>query len=80
MDESFKDLLEGMRRSFKDLFRRVAQLEMAGGKSQHYKGVSAIDFTTTTLPSNGDYGYQSADSEIQINCNGTIRSITTNAL
>lgn len=32
MDESFKDLLEGMRRSFKDLFRRVAQLEMAGGK------------------------------------------------
>jgi len=80
MDESFKDLLEGMRRNFKDLFRRVAQLEMAGVKNQHYKGVSTVDFTTVTLPSNGDYGYQSADFEIQINCNGTIRSITTNAL
>ena len=61
------------------LARRVERLE-AGGSASRYKGTSAIDFTTGTLPRHGDYGYQTTDAEVQINCNGTIRAITTAAL
>jgi hypothetical protein len=45
-----------------------------------YKGTSAADFTTTTLPQHGDYGFQTTDNELQFNCNGTIRAVTTAAL
>lgn len=40
----------------------------------HYKGTSAIDFTLITLPHQGDYGYQTTDGELQMNCNGAIRA------
>ena len=53
---------------------------MTGEGGAHYKGTSAIDYTTTTLPHHGDYGYQTTDGEIQVNCNGTIRAISTAAL
>ena len=53
---------------------RVEELEKATRRS-HYKGTSAIDFTTTTLPRHGDYGFQTADNELQMNCNGTIRAV-----
>lgn len=61
------------------LARKLERQEAAAGIS-HYKGVSAIDFTTTTLPRHGDYGYQSADAELQMNCNGTIRAVAMAAL
>ena len=54
------------------LEKRIERLEAGAGIS-HYKGTSAIDFTTTTLPRHGDYGFQTTDKELQINCNGTIR-------
>ncbi|MBN1250090.1 MAG: hypothetical protein JXC32_20665 [Anaerolineae bacterium] len=65
-------------RALDALRERVAALE--GPRLTHYRGTSAIDFTTTTLPHHGDYGYQTTDAEIQVNCNGTIRAITTAAL
>lgn len=49
MDESFKDLLEGIRRNFKDLFRRVAQLEMAGGKQIAVPGGGGGDVATDAI-------------------------------
>lgn len=61
------------------LERRLERLE-AGAGASHYKGTSAIDFTTTTLPRHGDYGYQTADTELQVNCNGTIRRLVMLAL
>ena len=60
------------------LDRRLERLEVA--KFTHYKGTSAADFTTTTLPHHGDYGFQTTDSEVQMNCNGTIRAWSTAAL
>jgi len=66
----------------KELIRRIAMIEtrlarLSFPECRKYRGVSAVDFTTTTLPQHGDYGYQSADREIQVNCNGTIRAIAT---
>lgn len=61
------------------LAKRIDRLEHSGDFS-HYRGTSAIDFTTTTLPHKGDYGYQTADAEVQMNCNGVIRAISTAAL
>jgi hypothetical protein len=66
-------------RQMTELARRVEALESIPPGAQ-YRGTSAIDFTTTTLPRHGDYGYQTADTEIQINCNGTVRAISTAAL
>jgi hypothetical protein len=60
------------------IFRRLDQLEANAGS--HYKGVSAIDFTTTTLPHHGDYGFQTTNSEFQMNCNGTILQETLAAV
>lgn len=60
------------------LSRRLNRLEYSS--FSHYKGAQAGDFTTTTLPHHGDYGFQTTDNEIQVNCNGTIRAITTAAL
>ena len=40
-----------------------------------FKGTQAGDFTTTTLPHHGDYGFQSTANEFQMNCNGTIRAV-----
>ena len=61
------------------LTRRIEQLE-AQSEASHYRGTSAIDFTTTTLPHHGDYGFQTADNELQMNCNGTIRAVAMAAL
>jgi hypothetical protein len=55
---------------------RLQRLEPVG----HYKGTKAADFTTADLPQPGDYGYQTTDNEVQINCNGTVRAIATAAL
>lgn len=66
-----------------ELVARVARLEKAAAKAyaySPYKGTSAIDFTTTTLPHHGDYGFQTADSELQINANGTILKVALGAL
>ena len=57
------------------LERRIALLERHAHSV--YQGTSAIDFTTTTLPHYGDFGYQTADDEFQINAAGTIRRIQT---
>jgi len=61
-----------------DLTKRIAALERM--VLTHYKGISASDFSTAELPNPGDYGFQTADNEIQVNCNGTIRAISTAAL
>lgn len=61
------------------LTRRMEVLEQALAIS-HYKGASAIDFTTTTLPRHGDYGFQTTDNELQMNCNGTIRRAAMSTL
>ena len=61
-----------------ELRARIADLESA--EHSHYKGTQAGDFSTTELPQHGDYGYQTTDSELQVNCNGTIRAISTAAL
>ena len=45
-----------------------------------WRGTQAGDFTTTTLPRHGDYGYQTTDNEVQMNIGGTIRAISTAAL
>jgi hypothetical protein len=42
-----------------------------------YKGTKASDFTTSDLPRHGEYGFQTATNEVQINGNGTIRKIAT---
>ncbi len=62
-----------------ELVGRIAALErqiaaMRYGYSP-YKGTSAVDFTTTTLAHFGDYGFQTTDNELQMNCNGTIRKV-----
>ncbi len=46
-----------------------------GAAVRHYRGAQAGNFTTTTLPHHGDYGYQTTDNELQMNCNGTIRAV-----
>lgn len=63
-----------------ELGRRLQRLERLELPREHYRGTSAIDFTTTTLPQPGDYGYQTTDNEVQMNCNGTVRAISTAAL
>ena len=68
---SLQDLLD-------EFDRRLDRLESM--RFTHYKGAQAADFNTTTLPHHGDYGYQTTDNEIQVNCYGTVRAITTAAL
>ena len=55
------------------LQQRIAALESM--EYSHYKGDQAGDYTTTTLPQHGDYGFQTTDNELQMNCNGTIRAV-----
>ena len=61
----------GMMRQLIALEKRVQALSTPHSK---FKGTQAGDFTTTTLPQHGDYGYQTADNELQMNCNGVIRA------
>jgi len=73
-------------RVIQELVSRLAALELEverlrtieGGAL--YRGAQAGDFDTTSLPQHGDYGYQTTDNEVQMNCNGTVRAITTAAL
>ena len=62
-----------MQAGFKRIWEALG--ELANNQSIHYRGTSAIDFTTTTLPHHGDYGWQTADSELQINCSGVIKIV-----
>ncbi len=65
------------------IISRLVALEKKTGKAyaySPYKGTSAIDFTTTTLPHHGDYGIQTADSELQMNANGVILKTAMTAL
>lgn len=71
--------MEELLRIIAELERRVEELE-SRVSYDNYQGTSASDFTTTNLPQHGDYGFQTTDSEIQVNCNGTIRAITTSVL
>ncbi|MCP4536269.1 MAG: hypothetical protein GY832_03910 [Chloroflexi bacterium] len=57
----------------KRLERRIENADR--GNPSQYKGTSAGDFTTATLPHHGDYGFQTTDNELQMNCNGTIRAV-----
>jgi hypothetical protein len=72
--------------SQRDITRRITALERLveylTGQSglARYRGTSASDFTTTTLPQHGDYGFQTVDNELQMNCNGTIRATAMSAL
>ena len=68
-----------------DLWRAIADLRAQIGGLQSteytkYRGTKGSDFPTTDLPQHGDYGYQTADAEIQVNCNGVIRAVSTAAL
>ena len=68
-----------------DLLRLVDALKaridiLEGYRPTHYRGTSAADFTTTTLPRHGDYGFQTTANELQMNCNGTIRAVAMAAL
>jgi hypothetical protein len=65
-------------RQIDKLEARIARLERP--LPSHYKGAQAGDFTTTTLPHHGDYGFQTTDNELQMNCNGTIRAVALAAL
>ena len=72
-------------RLIQELVQKIAALELEIERLRtieysHYQGAQAGDFSTTELPSHGDYGYQTTDNEIQVNCNGTVRAITTAAL
>ncbi len=58
----------------KRLERRIENTDR--GNPSPYKGTSAGDFTTTTLPHHGDYGFQTTDNELQMNCSGTIRAVS----
>ncbi len=60
------------------LERRVAALE----RLEHgaWRGTSASDFSTTTLPNVGDYGYQTTAGELQMNVGGSIRAVGMGAL
>lgn len=53
--------------------RRIDALERL--ESGAWRGASAVDFTTATLPNFGDYGYQSVTDELQMNVSGVIRSL-----
>jgi hypothetical protein len=68
--------------NYKVAFTAANRTNVFGGVSNvsPWRGSSASDFTTTTLPYSGDYGYQSTDTELQINIGGTIRAIATSAL
>jgi len=65
-------------RAINALRQQIADLQAT--EYTKYRGTKASDFTTTDLPQHGDYGYQTAAAEIQFNCNGVIRAVSTAAL
>jgi len=71
------DILWQLQQQIDRLGRR---LDVLGRGFRNYKGTKGSDFTTTDLPYEGDYGYQTADNEVQMNCDGTVRAISTAAL
>ena len=73
------DAIASLTREVRKLWRAVRKLQI-GTAARHYRGTSAADFTTTTLPHEGDYGFQTTDNELQMNCNGTIRAVAMAAL
>lgn len=74
LDHYEGNLIERIR----ELERRVAALERL--QPSNYRGTKGSDFTTTELPSKGDYGFQTASDELQFNCDGTVRAVSTAAL
>lgn len=71
-------LLDELTTRITTLAARVDDLE----RQEHgaWRGTRASDFSTTTLPNPGDYGFQTTDKELQINTGGIIRAIATSAL
>jgi len=63
------------------LAKRIVALKHDIGRLQRleprspYRGTKTTDFTTGDLPQPGDYGYQTTDLEVQMNCNGAVRAI-----
>lgn len=72
------DLLDTFTQRILTLEGRVDALE----RLEHgaWRGTSASDFTTTTLPNPGDYGYQTTANELQMNVGGSIRAVGMSAL
>ena len=65
-------------RQVKELRKDVERLQTS--PRTKYKGAQAGDFTTTVLPRHGDYGFQTTDNELQMNCNGVVRAVAMAAL
>lgn len=72
------DLLDTFTQRILTLEGRVDALE----RLEHgaWRGTSTGDFTTTTLPNPGDYGYQTTAGELQMNVGGSIRAVAVSAL
>ncbi|MBD3354323.1 MAG: hypothetical protein GF364_22765 [Candidatus Lokiarchaeota archaeon] len=66
-------MIEDIIRELDDLDDRLDRLEAR--RDTHYKGTSATDFTTTTLPHHGDYGFQTTDEWLQMNMNGGVYEV-----
>ncbi len=66
-------------RQVADLQRRLAKLE-AIVEASKYQGTQASDFTGDDLTREGDYGFQSTDDELQMQCAGTILKTAMTAL
>jgi len=60
-------------RQVKELQKDVQRLKTQ--PRTKFKGNQAGDFTTTVLPRHGDYGFQTTDNELQMNCNGVVRAV-----
>ena len=69
---------EGLIREVQALRAQVQRMQTNPGSK--YKGAQAGDFTTTTLPQHGDYGYQTTANVLQMNANGTIREVAMTTL
>ena len=68
-----------MLRELADLRHRLEELE-AIMEASKYQGTQAGDLTTDDLTREGDYGFQSTDDELQMNCAGTILKTAMTAL
>ena len=73
MTRELEQQLIEMTRELVELKRRVVELERR--EPANFRGNTASDHTTTTLPYHGDFGYQTTKSEIQFNAAGTIKGV-----
>jgi hypothetical protein len=66
-------------RKLKALERDFKRAVGAGAEFAKYMGEKSSDFSTTDLPREGQYGYQTNDQYLQINLGGVIRTIALDA-